>query len=87
MVLRTVAVYLTNGRKQIKGNVLLDEASSQTYLNSDVTAELGLEGRPHKLTVNMLNDNQERLDASIAELGISSLDGSMHKAASAYTME
>ena len=46
MVLQTVTVYLTN---QVKVNALLDEANSRSYLNSDVTAELGLEGRPHIL--------------------------------------
>lgn len=68
-------------------NALLDEGSSRTYLNSDVAAELGLEGRPHELTVKMLNDNQERLNSSVVESTINSLAGRVHKPASAYTTE
>ena len=46
VALRTVPVYLINGTKRVKVNALLDEASSKSYLNSDVAAELGLEGEP-----------------------------------------
>ena len=85
MALRTVPVYLTNGSKQVKVNALLDEGSSRSYLNSDVAAELGLEGRPQELTVNVLNDNQEKLNSLVVEFTISSLDGTVRKLASAYT--
>ena len=87
MVLQTVPVYLTNGSKQVKVNALLDEGSSRSYLNSDVAAELGVEGRPQELTVNVLNDNQEKLNFSVVEFTISSLDGTVHKSACAYTTE
>ena len=87
VALRTVPVYLTSGKRTLKVNALLDDASSRSYLNSDVAAELGLEGRPHQLTVNVLNDNQERLDTKIVEFTISSLDGKVSKSASAYTTE
>ena len=73
--------------KRVKVNALLDEASSRSYLNNDVAAELGLEGKPRELIVNVLNDNQERLDSSIVEFKISSSDGKVCKAASAYTTE
>ena len=42
--LRTVPVILMNGHRRIKVNALLDEASTQTYLNEDVAQELGLSG-------------------------------------------
>ena len=87
VALRTVPVYLASGGRQVKVNALLDEGSSRCYLNSDVAAELGLEGRPHELTVKVLNDNQEKLNSSIVEFMINSLDGRVHKQASAYTTE
>ena len=68
-------------------NALLDDTSSRTYLNSDVAAELGLEGRPHELTVNVLNNNQETLATAVVEFMISSSDGKVSKLASAYTVE
>ena len=61
VALRTVPVYLASGGRQVKVNALLDEGSSRSYLNSDVAAELGLEGKPHELTVKVLNDNQRNL--------------------------
>lgn len=82
-----VPVYLTNGRKRERVNALLDEGSSRTYLHRDVAAELGLEGRSCQLTVKVLNDNQEKLNYSIVKLTIHSLDGMIHKSASAYTTE
>ena len=85
VALRTVPVYLTNGRKQVKVNGLLDEGSSRTYLNSDVAAELGLEGRPQELAMKVLNDNQEKLDSSVVEFTINSLE--VCKQESAYTTE
>lgn len=80
-------MYLTTGKRTLKVNALLDDASSRSYLNSDVAAELGLEGRPHQLTVNVLNDNRERLNTKIVEFTISSLDGKVSKSASTYTTE
>ena len=41
-VLRTVPVILKNGNRRIEVNALLDDASTRTYLNSDVAAQLGL---------------------------------------------
>ena len=87
VALRTVPVYLINGTKRVKVNALLDEASSKSYLNSDVAAELGLEGEPCELTVNVPNDNQEKLHSSIVDFQISSLDGKTIEETSAYTTE
>ena len=87
VALRTVPVYVTNGKRRLKVNALLDDASSKTYLNSDTAAELGLEGRPHELTVNVLNDNQQILDTTVVEFMISSCEGKVSKLASAYTDE
>ena len=41
LTLRTIPVYLKNGTKGIKVNALLDDASTKSYTNSDVAAELG----------------------------------------------
>ena len=71
----------------MKVNALLEEGSSRSYWNGDVAAELGLEGKPHELTVKVLNDNQEKLNSSIVEFMINSLDGRVHKQTSAYTTE
>lgn len=87
VALRTVPVYLTSGKRRLKVNALLDDASSRKYLNCDIATELGLEGRSHELTVNVLNDNQERLDTTVVEFMISSCGGKVSKLASAHTAE
>ena len=71
----------------MKVNALLDDASSRKYLNGDIAAELGLEGRPHELTVNVLNDNQDRLDTTVVEFTISICDGKVSNLASACAAE
>ena len=42
IALRTIPVYLINGNKRLRVNALLDDASTKTYLNADVAAEMGL---------------------------------------------
>ena len=44
LVMRTVPVVLINGNRRLKVNALLDDASTKTYINADVAAELGLQG-------------------------------------------
>lgn len=44
VALRTIPVYLSNGRRHVKVNALIDEASTRTYLNGDIALELGLKG-------------------------------------------
>ena len=87
VALRTVPVYLSSGKRKVKVNALLDDGSSKTYLNSDIAAELGLEGSPHELTVNVLSDNQERFETTVVRFTISSVNGKVSKQASAYTTE
>ena len=87
VALRTVPVYLTSGKRKVKVNALLDDGSSKTYLSSDIAAELELEGSPHELTVNVLNDNQEKFETTVIKFTISSLNGTVSKLASAYTTE
>ena len=83
--LRTVPVHLINGTMKVKVNAFLDEASSRFYLNSDVTAKLGLEGETRDIAVNVLNDKQEMFSSSVVDFQISSLDGNACKNTSAYT--
>ena len=44
MALRTIPVILTNCFRKLKVSTLLQNASTQTYVNADVAAELGLTG-------------------------------------------
>ena len=44
IALRTIPVYLKNGNKRLRVNALVDDASTKTYINVDVAAEIGLQG-------------------------------------------
>ena len=45
IALRTVPIILKNGNRSIKVNALLHNARTKTYINADVAAELGLQGK------------------------------------------
>ena len=53
--LRMAPVFLRNGHRSVQINALLDDASTKNYVNADVAAELGLQGRTEKVTVNVLS--------------------------------
>ena len=55
----------------------LDDVSSETYIDSDVTAELGLQGENRRVTVNVLNGQTDSFEKKIFKLNFESLDGKM----------
>ena len=75
VALRTVSVYIKSGGRELKINALLDDASTKTYVNADVAAELGLHGHPQKVNVNVLNGKIETFETTPVEFIIESLDG------------
>ena len=75
LAMRTVPVTLVNGNRRIKVNALLDDASTKTYINADVAAELGLQGSFQKTNVNVLNGQVETFLTMPVEFELESLDG------------
>ena len=75
VALRTIPVFLKNGHPRIKVNALLDEASTKTYLNVDIAAELELQGEPQKVTVNVLNGQTETFETTPVEFELESMNG------------
>ena len=51
IALRTIPVYLKNGNKRVRVNAVLDDASTKTYVNVDVTAGLCLKGHKELMLV------------------------------------
>ena len=66
--LSTVPVVLTNGNRSLKVNALLDDSSTKTYVNADVTAELGLQGQIEKVKVNVLNGQVETFETTPVDI-------------------
>ena len=85
--LRTVPVKVKNGNQSIVVNALLDDASTKTYLNADVAAELGLVGETRKITVNVLNGQRDSFETMPVEFELESLDGRIKVSATGYTTE
>ena len=85
--LRTVPVKVKNGNRSIVVNALLDDASTKTYLNADVAAELGLVGETRKITVNVLNGQRDSFETMPVEFELESLDRRIKVSATGYTTE
>ncbi|CAC5373862.1 unnamed protein product [Mytilus coruscus] len=85
VTLRTVPVILKNGKRTVSVNALLDEASTKTYINADVAAELGLQGQVQKVRVNVLNDNIETFETMPVEVKLQSPNGQTDAKIVAFT--
>ena len=83
--LRTVPVLLKNGDRCVKVNALLDDASTQTYVNKDVAAVLGISGKPESVTVNVLNGQAKTFTSNPITVELGSVDGDVSITTSAYT--
>ena len=84
MGLRTVPVVVKNGGRKLVFNALLDDASTKSYINEDVAAELGLEGTVQNITVNVLNGNEGSFQAMPVEFHLQSVDGRTSTRVSAF---
>ena len=85
IALRTVPVIFTNGSRSVKVNALLDDASTKAYMNSDVAAELGVQGKTEKVTVNVLNGQVETFEISPIEIELKSINGNLSTKITAFT--
>ena len=85
IALRTVPIILKNGNRSIKVNALLDDASTKTYINADVAAELGLQGKTERVTNNVLNGQVETFKTRPVDVQLESLIGDVKLQVTAYT--
>ena len=85
IALRTVPIILKNGNQSIKVNALLDNASIKTYINADVAAELGLQGKTERVTVNVLNGQVETFETRPVDVQLESLIDDVKLQVMAYT--
>ena len=87
VMLRTIPIRLRKDRKNVTVNALLDDGSTQSYLNSDVAAELGISTKQFKVAVSTLNGRVEELQTMSVECQVESLDGSYIAPFSAITAD
>ena len=77
--LSTVPVVLGKRRHKIVINALRDDEGTETYINSDVVAELNLQGETEKVMASMLNDQVDSFEKTPVECELESLDGKSKK--------
>ena len=85
--LRTVPVILKNGERTLKVNALLDDASTKSYIIADVAAELCLQGRTKKMTVNVLNGQVETFETKPINVELVSITGDISTMVSACIVD
>ena len=56
-----IPAYLSNGSRKIKVNALPDDTSTESYINCDVAAELGLEGQLRRIEMVLVACDIESL--------------------------
>ena len=78
---------MKNGERSLKINALLDDASTKSYVNADVAAELGLHGRTEKMTVNVLKGQVETFKTSPINVELRSITGTVSARINACTVE
>jgi len=83
--LRAVRVVVKNGEQRIIVNALLDDGSTKTYINGDVAAQLGLEGSTQRITVNVLNGEEDSFETMPVEFDLQSIDGKTRARISSFT--
>ena len=66
-------------------NSLLDDASTKTYINGDVADKLELEKTVQKITVNVLNDEEDSFQTMPVEFDLQSVHGKTNARISAFT--
>lgn len=71
----TVLVVERNGKLQLVINSLLDDASTKTYINSDVAFDLAMQGEVRNVTVNVLNGQENVSQTMPEEFQLSSVKG------------
>ena len=85
MALRTVPVKLKNGNKELVVNALLNGASTSSYIDYDVAAELGLQGLLERVSISTMNGNVKTCQTMPAACELLSCDGTLKHYILAYT--
>ena len=76
--LQTVPVIVENGSKSLIINALLDDGSTQTYLNADIAAKLGLHGDISKSQVSVINGAVATFETAPVEFRLRSMNGQVN---------
>ena len=86
ILLQTVAIIVKNGSKRLFINALLGYESTETYLNIDIAAKLGLHGEMRKSHVNVINETVANSETAPVEFTLRSMNGQVNTVMEAFTI-
>ena len=78
---------LSHGKQSVRVNALLDDASTTSYINTGVAAQLGVSGAPRRSTVSTLNGEIDTFITTPVTFHISSDDGAVQRPMTAYSTD
>ena len=84
--LRTVPIIVENGSKSLIINALLDNRSTQIYLNADIAAKLDLHGKIRKGQVSVINGTVATFKTAPVKFTLRSMDGQVNIVTEAFTI-
>ena len=84
--LRTVSIIVENESKSLIINVLLDDGSTRTYLNTDIAVKLGLHGEIRKSQVNGINGTVATFETAPVEFTLRIMNGQVNTVIEAFTI-
>ena len=67
-------------------NAILDDGSTQTYLNTDIAVKLALNGEIWKSQVNVLNETVVTFETALVQFTLKSMSGQVNTVTEAFTI-
>ena len=67
-------------------NAILDDGSTQTYLNTDIAVKLALNGEIWKSQVNVINETVVTFETALVQLTLKSMNGQVNTVTEAFTI-
>ena len=67
-------------------NAILDDGSTQTYLNTDIAVKLALNGEIWKSQVNVINETVVTFETALVQFTLKSMSGRVNTVTEAFTI-
>ena len=67
-------------------NAILDNGSTQTYLNTDIAVKLALNGEIWKSQVNVINETVVTFETALVQFTLKSMNGQVNTVTEAFTI-
>ena len=67
-------------------NAILDDGSTQTYLNTDIAVKLALNGEIWKSQVNVINETVVTFETALVQFTLKSMSGQINTVIEAFTI-